>query len=252
MLVLALDTATPTITAGLVELRRPHELAAAPATDGVAASPLRLLAQHCITDAFGHAEHLMPLVDAALHEIGNVARDLDAVVVGVGPGPYTGLRVGMATAAALGDALGIPVHGVPSHDAMARRAGLVDGDGPADRHGDFLVVTDARRKEVYVSAYDAAGARLHGPDVLAPRRLSELLAAHGLSPAWVTGAAADIVADALGLPVREPAGALAGALVECAGRALVTGAVPGPLAPLYLRRPDAAAPAAPKHVLPAV
>ena len=62
----------------------------------------------------------MPLAREALDAAGHTLRGLDAVVVGLGPGPFTGLRVGIATAAALGDGLGIPVHGVPSHDGLAR------------------------------------------------------------------------------------------------------------------------------------
>ena len=173
MLVLALDTSTPTVTAGVVELRRPHELIAGPtatggATGGAAIEPVRSLAEHTVTDAFAHAERLVPLARAALAEAGRTFADLDAVVVGLGPGPFTGLRVGIATAAALGDGLGIPVHGVPSHDAMARATGATAPD--------LLVVTDARRREVYLSAYDGRGRRLLGPLVAAPA-LPALLAA---------------------------------------------------------------------------
>ena len=82
--------------------------------------------------------------------------DLDAVVVGCGPGPFTGLRVGMATAAAYGHALGIPVHGVCSLDAIGVRTS-----------GDTLVVTDARRREVYWARY-RDGVRIAGPAVNAP------------------------------------------------------------------------------------
>jgi tRNA threonylcarbamoyl adenosine modification protein YeaZ len=250
VLVLALDTSTPTVTAGVVRLKRPHELLAEAQSrlsgDADATSrPYRVLAERTVTDAFGHAEHLMPLVGAALAEAGSGIDELEAVVVGIGPGPFTGLRVGMVTAAALGDARDIPVHAVASHDAMARRR-------PADQDGrQFLVVTDARRREVYLSAYRGPGTRRHGPEVIAPAGIADLLSGAGLSPAFVTGAGATLVADALGLPVREPVEPLSGALVECALRPLLTGAVPGPLSPLYLRRPDATEPAGPKPVLPA-
>ena len=102
----------------------------------------------------------MPLAREALDDAGHTLRDLDAVVVGIGPGPFTGLRVGIATAAALGDALDIPVHGVPSHDGLARSLRPLPGD--------LLVVTDARRREVYLSAYRGDGHRAVGPLVLAP------------------------------------------------------------------------------------
>jgi tRNA threonylcarbamoyl adenosine modification protein YeaZ len=256
VLVLAIDTSTPTVTAGAVRVKRPHELlaevhaAAAPgegspaAGDGASGrelpAPSTVLAEHTVTDPFGHAEHLMPLVQAALVQAGHTVSDLEAVVVGIGPGPFTGLRVGMATAAALGDALDVPVHGVPSHDAMARRA-AVDGD--------FLIVTDARRREVYLSAYTESLARLHGPVVIAPVAVPDLLRAHGLRPGWVGGAGAGLVAGVLTLPVRNPSRPLSGCLVDCALQPLLTAAVPGPLTPLYLRRPDATEPAPPKRVL---
>lgn len=254
VLVLAIDTSTPTVTAGAVRVKRPHELVAeieagsaasglAPGGPGgacLAGQPATVLAEHTVTDPFGHAEHLMPLVDAALAEAGYAMSDLTAVVVGIGPGPFTGLRVGMATAAALGDARDVPVHGVPSHDAMARRAAVQE---------DFLIVTDARRREVYLSAYAESAARLHGPVVIAPAAVPELLRTHGLRPRWVGGAGAGLVAGVLTLPVRQPAAPLSGFLVECALRPLLTAAMPGPLTPLYLRRPDATEPAAPKRVL---
>lgn len=256
MLVLAIDTSTPVITVGVVAVKRPHELVAEleatgqfanemKRADGFAAhSPLALapvLAERMRTDAFGHVEHLMPMVTEALAETGQTTQDLEAVVVGIGPGPFTGLRVGMATAAALGDALGIPVHGVPSHDAVARQAAYV---------GDFLVVTDARRKEVYVTAYSESGVAVHGPEALAPAAVLGWCTSHEFSAKWMAGAGASLAAEATGLDVREPSGSLAAALVSCATGALVTGAIPGPLTPLYLRRPDATEPHAPKSVLP--
>lgn len=268
MLVLALDTSTPTITAGVVRVLGPSELLSGAAADGqhippgeiprpgqlppgqvpLPGSPATVLAEHTRVDAFGHAEYLMPLVEAALADAGAGIRDLQAVVVGVGPGPFTGLRVGMATAQALGDALDIPAYGVPSHDAVACRA-ADDAAGTGTGDGEFLVVTDARRREVYLSAYSALAARLHGPIVVAPAAVPQLLDARGLHPRWVSGAGADLVSGVLGLPVHQEPAPLSGFLVGCALRPLATGAVPGPLTPLYLRRPDATEPAAPKPVL---
>ena len=99
--ILTIDTATPAVTAGIVRL------------DGV-----EVLAERVTVDARAHAEQLTPNVLAALTDAGLTVDDLGAVVVGCGPGPFTGLRVGMATAAAYGHALGIPVHGVCSLDAI--------------------------------------------------------------------------------------------------------------------------------------
>jgi tRNA threonylcarbamoyl adenosine modification protein YeaZ len=261
VLVLALDTSTPSVTAGVVRLRRPHEIIAALDSVGglgdadsaaTAARPGTLLAEHRIDDAFAHAERLMPLARAALSDAGCTLRDLDAVVVGLGPGPFTGLRVGVATAAALGDALGAPVHGVPSHDATARSV--------APWVGDLIVVTDARRREVYLSAYRQDGSRALGPLVAAPVTVPELLTAERVEPARVVGSGAGLlngfldigapsVTDAAGPADPSPGSSLALGLVERAAVALLTGAVPGPLTPLYLRRPDATEPGARKSVL---
>jgi len=263
VLVLALDTSTPTVTAGVVRLRQPHELvnpdpdpdpdptAAPNASLGLAAvdppspRPIIVLAEHTVTDPYAHVERLLPLAQAALADSEHRLPDLDAVVVGLGPGPFTGLRVGIATAAALGDALDIPVHGVPSHDALARCVGPTAGD--------LLVVTDARRREVYLSAYRRDGRRLFGPLVARPAAVPELLAEHGLTPAALAGPGASlldgIVDPAVARPETAPAGPLSGGLVERAAVALLTGAVPGPLTPLYLRRPDATEPGPRRSVL---
>jgi tRNA threonylcarbamoyl adenosine modification protein YeaZ len=211
--------------------------------------PTTLLAEKSVTNAFAHAEQLMPLARSALADAGHALADLDAVVVGLGPGPFTGLRVGIATAAALGDGLDVPVHGVPSHDGVARS--LTHGQWT---DGELLVVTDARRREVYLSGYAVSGARLLGPMVIAPAGVPDLLAEDGLHPAVVAGAGAALLDPQRG-PSFDPAMIeLAGAsitlgLVERAAVPLLTGAVPGPLTPLYLRRPDATEPGARKSVL---
>lgn len=243
MLLLAIDTSTPTVTAGVVSLLRPHELIGA---DGVpAGDPIRLLAQRTVTDAFAHAEQLMPLVQAALAEAGTGLAALEAVVVGLGPGPFTGLRVGIATAQALGDALDLPVHGVGSHDGTARAHLRVAADPP---RGDFLVVTDARRREVYLSGYAEDGRRLLGPLPVSPADVPALLAEHAVVPTALVGAGSSLLAAVLDLPVAPLTGLGAG-LALAAVRPLLTSAVPGPLTPLYLRRPDATEPAARKSVL---
>jgi tRNA threonylcarbamoyl adenosine modification protein YeaZ len=222
VLVLALDTATARITAGVVELDPDGPPVTLAARDGVGAR--------------AHAELLAPAVRDALAEAGRTRRDLDAVVAGLGPGPFTGLRVGLVTAAAMGDALGIPVHGVGTHDAMA--AGLP---------GRVLVVTDARRREVYWSLV-VDGVRTHGPEVVAPAVLAERLETDlGPVDRVVGDAAPQIGAEQTGaegeLPGPTPAG-----LVAVAAAALRAGTTPAPLAPLYLRRPDAVPPGAPKTV----
>jgi tRNA threonylcarbamoyl adenosine modification protein YeaZ len=252
VLVLALDTSTPSVTAGVVRLLRPHEFAAAVHRDSTGVpKPSELLAEESVTDPYAHAERLMPLAKAALDTTGRTVKDLDAVVVGLGPGPFTGLRVGIATAAALGDGLDIPVHGVPSHDGTLRSlASLLSSKTP----GQLLVVTDARRREVYVSAYRSDGSKVLGPMVVAPAQLPALLAGHGVAPDYVTGAGAQLLDAHRGasfdpefIDSADVAKSLG--LVERAAIALLTGAVPDPLTPLYLRRPDATEPGARKSVL---
>jgi tRNA threonylcarbamoyl adenosine modification protein YeaZ len=174
----------------------------------------------------------------------------------LGPGPFTGLRVGVATAAALGDALDIPVHGVGSHDAVAR----ADLQARADAHaqadirdrparGPFLVVTDARRREVYLSAYSAKGERLFGPAPIAPAAVAESLATADVVPLRMIGAGTPLLAGLADVADVAAAGSLSVGLVLAAAGALLTGAIPGPLSPLYLRRPDATVPGARKSVL---
>ncbi len=220
MLVLALDTATPAVTAGLVELT------------GAA----HTLAERVTVDARAHAELLIPHVMDCLSAAGRTPADLAAVVVGCGPGPFTGLRVGMASAAAFADARHIPVYGVCSLDAIAR---------DADHPGDLLVVTDARRREVYWARY-RDGRRIDGPGVAKPA---------DLDPGPATAVAGSPAHTALfGLPVARaerrdgtcaevtapsPAG-----LVGCAAAAVTGPEPPAPLVPLYLRRPDATPPRA--------
>ncbi len=221
MLVLALDTATPAVTAGVVEV----------APDRTGATATR--AVRVTRDARKHGELLMPEALAACAEAGIALADIDAVVVGTGPGPFTGLRVGMVTAAALGDALDVPVHGVCSLDAIAAEA--------ADAGGPLLVVTDARRREVYWAAY-SGGVRITGPHVEAPAAVVARI------PELGAVASAGACAAGTGLRVLAPEAPGPSGLVACAVAALRAGVRPGPLEPLYLRRPDAVAPGPRKPV----
>ncbi|MGH3902548.1 MAG: tRNA (adenosine(37)-N6)-threonylcarbamoyltransferase complex dimerization subunit type 1 TsaB [Pseudonocardiaceae bacterium] len=221
MLVLALDTATPAVTAGLLRLP--------------AAGPPTVLAERVTVDARAHCELLMPSVRAVLAAAGVQLRDLDTVVCGAGPGPFTGLRVGMVTAAALGDALGIPVYPVGSLDAIAYRAGAGTP---------LLVVIDARRREVYWARYDQAGARVDGPHVDRPFDVS--LA----GVARVAGAADALGASAVAPSVVSPRHPDPVGLVALAASAVRAHTPPAPLTPLYLRRPDALEPGPIKRVTP--
>ncbi|MFI9049398.1 tRNA (adenosine(37)-N6)-threonylcarbamoyltransferase complex dimerization subunit type 1 TsaB [Streptomyces sp. NPDC053427] len=218
MLLLALDTATPAVTVAL------H--------DGS-----RVLAESRQVDARRHGELLLPAVDRVLAEAG---RKLDAVtdiVVGVGPGPYTGLRVGLVTAATFGSVLGVPVHGLCSLDGIAYASGL---DEP------FVVATDARRKEVYWARYDNARTRVTEPAVDRPADLADEVAG---VPAVGAGA---LLYDEVFTGVRRegPEHQSAAALASLAAEKLAAGEEFLPDRPLYLRRPDAQVPANYKVVTP--
>ncbi|MDM7489209.1 tRNA (adenosine(37)-N6)-threonylcarbamoyltransferase complex dimerization subunit type 1 TsaB [Rhodococcus sp. GXMU-t2271] len=215
MLVLAVDTATPAVTAGLVRVDDRGE----PGTAGI-----ETLAVRVTDNPRAHAEVLTPQILDCLSSTGHTPADLDAVVVGVGPGPFTGLRVGMATAAAFGDALGVPVHGVCSLDAIA--ADIRGADGA----GDLLVVTDARRREVYWARY-SGGARIEGPGVCRPADLKA-------EPSQrIAGSRPHV--GLFELPAHPVATPSPAGLVAVAAADLLAGVEPEPLVPLYLRRPDA-------------
>jgi len=210
VLVLVIDTSTPAVTAGVVDV-----------ASGV------VLAARATVDARAHAEVLTPSIAAALAEAGIDRRDLTAVVAGAGPGPFTGLRVGLVTAAALADALRIPAYPVCSLDAIAAAAGP----------GRTLVASDARRREVYWASY-AGGRRRSDPDVSRPGDLAGRLPELGCTA--MAGAGAALYADVLGLPVVAPAYPPVGALAGLATARVLERAPPEALTPIYLRRPDAA------------
>jgi tRNA threonylcarbamoyl adenosine modification protein YeaZ len=202
----------------------------------VAGDAVRVLAERRTVDARAHGELLAPEVDAVLRAAGARPRDLGAVVAGLGPGPFTGLRVGLATAAALGHALTIPTYGVCSLDAIAY-----------GQEGTVLVATDARRREVYWGIY-RDGARVTGPAVEAPA----LVAKHAveLDAMAAIGEGAHRYADVLGLPVRdEPRYPPPIAFAALAADRIRTRAASEGLTPLYLRRPDAVQPGARKPAL---
>lgn len=154
MLVLVIDTATPYVTAGLVDV--------------TSRDAIRARSSRSVRDSRAHNEVLTPFIMECCDEVGVTPRDLDAVVVGVGPGPFTGLRVGMATAAAFGDALDIPVIGVCSLDGLAWNA---VADATQHEGETIIVATDARRREVYWATYrisDGHPVRVTEPEVTRP------------------------------------------------------------------------------------
>lgn len=211
--VLAIDTATAAVVTGVVEVSE---------TEAVST-----LAERIVTDQRRHAEVLTSLMRDALDDARVTGADLDAVVVGCGPGPFTGLRVGMATGAAYADALGIPAYGVGTLDA-------IDAAHPADGPGARLILTDARRREVYWAVYDD-GRRVAGPAVGAPDALVAELAETQL--AAVLGEPR--FAQRFGFAGADLVTPTAASLATVAADQIAGAAAADPLTPLYLRRPDA-------------
>ena len=221
-MLLAFDTSSAAVTVALAD----------PVTGAVVASST-------VVDALRHGELLAPAIAAALAEAGCRAADLTRIAVGVGPGPFTGLRVGLVTARTMGDALGIEVAGVCSLDVLARQSSLAVP---------VAVATDARRKEIYWALYDGPAAdgsrrRLEGPAVNRPADVASVLA--GLP---VIGRGAVLYANVLGVEAVD--------VVEYpSAEVLAIGVATGTLPvfapdPLYLRRPDVTMSGGPKSVLP--
>jgi tRNA threonylcarbamoyl adenosine modification protein YeaZ len=216
VLVLAFDTSSPAVTVALHDGR------------GV-------VAQESAVGARRHGELLSVFIDKVLHQAGASQQDLTAVAVGTGPGPYTGLRAGLVTARVLASALRIEADGICSLDVIAADA-LAGLDG-----GEFLVATDARRREVYWASYAASGQRLTGPAVGFPADLPPGLPAAGEGAFLYPGLAART------LQPRYPS---AGQLAALSAARISAGRPPQPPEPLYLRRPDAREPGRPKRVTP--
>ena len=188
-------------------------------------------------DARGHGAFLGPAVRRCLDAVGG-AGALDAVAVGTGPGLYTGLRVGMATAAALAWARGIPVIGLGGLDVLARTALVQDGT--------VVTTLDARRGQVFWAVHgpvpgaaqgDSALQRIAGPDVGERAQLDAAVAALAAQgPVQVVG---EIATDTVLRPDAADLARLALERLEDAGPALAaTTFVPAALTPVYLRDAD--------------
>ncbi|MDR1449758.1 MAG: tRNA (adenosine(37)-N6)-threonylcarbamoyltransferase complex dimerization subunit type 1 TsaB [Propionibacteriaceae bacterium] len=259
----------------------------------------RVVARRWLDDSRRHVESLLPLLADLLAESNRRAADLTGLAVGMGPGPFTGLRVGIVAAETLAAVCGVPLRHVCSLDVLACSAAE-----QALAAGEFIASLDARRRELYWARYDAAGRRLEGPVVSAPAALPPLPVTGpgallypeaGAGPAAgltallaATAGQPSLPADAPSADSKPPVGNVPCALAEerlhfadsLSGetRPPTVAATPtidavlaapglirvdaGLLAarvgqwseagrePLYLRRPDAALPAARKSVLP--
>ena len=188
----------------------------------------RTLAEQTTVDALQHGELLAPAIAAVLAAAGAVVSDVTRVAVGVGPGPFTGLRVGIVTARTLGAVLGVPVVGVCTLDVVAA---AVEVSGP------FLVANDARRKEVYWARYAGPTERLGPPAVDRPDVVASDGPVAGIGATLYPGAFPRAVAP------EFPRAAVLADLVS-SGRVVELAAEP-----LYLRRPDVSASVPRKQVL---
>jgi tRNA threonylcarbamoyladenosine biosynthesis protein TsaB len=220
-MLLAFDTSSAAVTVALAS------------TDG------EIVASSTTVDALRHGELLAPAIAEILSAGGVTPPDLTRIAVGVGPGPFTGLRVGLVTARTMADVLEIEVAGVCSLDILARQSSLTLP---------VAVATDARRKEIYWALYDGPAAdgsrrRLEGPAVDRPADV-----AHVLSGLPVIGRGAVLYADVLGVEVADVA-EYPSAEVLAVGVATGTLEIVAP-DPLYLRRPDVTMSGGPKSVLP--
>jgi tRNA threonylcarbamoyladenosine biosynthesis protein TsaB len=200
-MLLAFDTATSAVTVALHDGRD-------------------LVAESTVVDALRHGELLAPGIARTLRDAGIEPAAISRIAVGVGPGPFTGLRVGIVTARVMGYALQVPVHGVCTLDVVAA---AVRGRGTT-----FLVATDARRKEVYWARYDGSGRRVTEPAVDRPDEVAFDGPVAGRGPLLYPAAFPAATAPEL------PSAAHLARLVASGGAALL------PAHPLYLRRPDVA------------
>jgi tRNA threonylcarbamoyl adenosine modification protein YeaZ len=238
-MLLAFDTATAATTVALASPDKVRELTR--------------------VDGTRHAEHLTPMIAQLFADADLAPRDLAGIVVGVGPGPFTGLRVGIATAIAMSHTLGIPLAGLSTLDVLAYQAG-----------GPVTVATRARRVEVFWADYDEQGSRIAGPLALTDEIAAERMGARCAGDAARGLLASD---DAQAIEVEFPSAASmisllrerfslgetwplgdvgpqitledaasqGGATSDALSRWTAMGRVVLPALPLYLRRPDAVA-----------
>ena len=218
MLVLAFDTAGSNCAVALAQ--------------GESADP-EILVRKSERLERGHAERLMPMIEAALAQAGKGFAEISRITVTTGPGSFTGVRVGVAAARALGLALAVPVTGVGSLEALALQAAASRSEGTV------VALLDAKRGEIYAFARDiASGAVLMHPAAIRPADLAARL--ESASRPWVlTGSAAPLlrpVCEEPGCSVFGAADAPDIACVVALGARAGTGGKP---APLYLRGADA-------------
>lgn len=230
-MLLACDTATAAVSLAVI----------APSGEVLAAAEL--------IDAKSHTEQFVPLVAQVLAQAELALSDLSGVVAGMGPGPFTSLRVGLTSAQTLALTQNLPLYGVCSLDSLAWQAMVAGGAE------EFIVATDARRKEVYWARYRVREGwieRWGDPAVAKPDQVDR----EGLP---VVGIGAQVYPSELGPEgtiLHGSATGLAQVAIHAQGQLMVQDDTPDwqpcalvPFAPMYLRRPDAVEPGQRKSVL---
>jgi len=177
-----------------------------------------------------HSPALIPLAERLLHDLDMTVQDLRLVICSIGPGSFTGIRIGIATALGIGHGRGIPVVGVSTLDAVGRTWRAWDGD--------VFPVIDARRGNIYTACY-TDGSRQGEYGDLAPADLVDVLA--GARAPLLAGADAPRIHELLGRPPVKVAGAVdPRALLELGLETFAArGADAASPRPLYLRKSEA-------------
>lgn len=189
----------------------------------------------------GQSERLAPMTGEVMREAGIGFEDLDAIAVSRGPGSFTGLRIGLAFARGLGQALGIPVLGIAGFDAVARAARAASGEAA---HA-LAVVLESRRADLFLQIFPADGKPDAAPVALPAEAIAAHLSALGnAAPVLLAGDAAEKVALLLGSAcIRSPATVPDADDVCALGLTLLEADTDSPATPLYLRAPDVTHPA---------
>jgi tRNA threonylcarbamoyl adenosine modification protein YeaZ len=249
--VLGIDTSSPAVSVALVAGEPPDPPPGIRPGESrmVAGRGPSLVGERTEVAANRHGELLAPLVAEAMKETAVTPADLVAIGIGLGPGPFTGLRVGIVTAKAMADALHIPVYGECSLDVIAH-----DLSGTSLQYDDeaepaYAVLTDARRKQVYWGTYGFTGGRIDGPEISTPEDVAARLSGE---IGYLGGAGALLYRDVFKefIVYEKSPYPSAATIAERAWRRCLLRNSSDDLKPLYLRRPDAKPPGAPKKVTP--
>ena len=222
MIVLGFDTATSATTVAVVD-------------DGRPAGGVERRQDPVAGERPAHASQLLVLAQEALEQSGLTYADVDRIAVGLGPGGFTGLRIGVATARALAQSAGAELVGVSTLEALARTDAGGAGQG-------VLAVVDARRGEVFAAGW-RDGEQVVAPVAIAPSKAGELVA-----PGWLAvgdGALRfrdDLERAGCVVPADDSQHHLVSALVICRLARELPPVLNGDLIPDYLREPDAVRP----------